>query len=84
MCFVPGAEAVIGVGRWSPLMVAARAGSEACVRALLSAGAQHSHADRQERTALHLAVIAGKRGVASAQLLIAAEADHFVEDCRGV
>ena len=75
---------MIGVGRWSPLMVAAKAGSEACVQALLSAGAQQAHTDRSERTALHLAVSAGKRGVACAQLLIVAEADPFVEDCMGV
>lgn len=65
-------------------MVAASVGSDAGVQALLSAGARHSHSDRWERTALHLAVVAGESGASCAQLLLHAGADPFVEDCKGV
>lgn len=65
-------------------MVGAHGGSSDCVQALLSAGASHSHTDRWERTALHLAVTAGEHGVAPGLLLLHSGADPFVEDCKGV
>lgn len=86
MSFVeePSVMRMRGLCRLSPLMIAASVGAEDIVQAILSAGGSHSHTDRWERTALHLAVSAGENGVASAQLLLHAGADPFVEDCKGV
>ncbi len=70
------------ISGWTPLMAAASGGSEDCTAALLSAGANHAHADRWGRTPLHLAAGAGAEALPCAELLLHAGADAFVEDIK--
>ena len=70
------------ISGWTPLMAAASGGSEDCTAALLSAGANHAHADRWGRTPLHLAAAAGAEALPCAELLLHAGADAFVEDIK--